>query len=48
MEESCLNRLASLNIYREIEVSPEALIDDLAKQSKRLNFKLKFFFYMFI
>jgi hypothetical protein len=34
MEESRLNRLDLLNIHREIEFSPEAVINNLAKLSK--------------
>lgn len=32
MKENHLNGLASLNIHREIEVCPLAVIDNLAKQ----------------
>lgn len=38
--EFCLNGLAMLNIHRGIEISTDAVLDELSKSSRRINIKL--------
>lgn len=38
--ESRLNGLAMLNIHRDIEISTDAVLDELSKSSRRINIKL--------
>jgi len=38
--ESRLNGLAMLNIHRDIEISTDAVLDELSKLSRRINIKL--------
>lgn len=41
MSEDRLNGLALLNIYRNFHISPEAVLDELAKTPRRLDIRLQ-------
>jgi len=40
MGQSCLNGLAQMTINRDLPINPEAVINELAKKKRHLNFVL--------
>ena len=46
MSQARLNRLATMYIYRNVDVNIDALIDEFAKSNRRLVFKILLFIFI--